>query len=172
MSIRIKDECMPPTERCDGGARSGAPRLRQADGPLGDCSFFSSLDDRELECLFEAAETLRIETGETVFRRGDPGDTALLVLAGSVAVEADRSSGDSVVVSVLEPGELVGEMAVLDGTTRSATVTALEPCELLAIPQSEILALLVNHPGMAIRMLGMLTARLRRLTDLVGDAIA
>jgi CRP-like cAMP-binding protein len=139
---------------------------------LAECPILSNLEDGDLECLIEGADTLRIETGETVFRRGDPGDTVLLVRSGSVVVEAERASGESVVVNTIKPGEIFGEMAVIEGTTRSATVTALEPCELLAISQSEFLALLVNHPGLGIRVLGAVTERLRRLTELVGDRYA
>ena len=73
------------------------------------------------------------------------------------------------VMNDVETGELVGEMAVLEGTTRSATVTALEPCEVLVIPNSEFLALLINHPGLVVRMLGTVTERLRSLTEKVGE---
>jgi CRP-like cAMP-binding protein len=72
-------------------------------------------------------------------------------------------------VSVIKSGEIFGEIAVIEGATRSATVTAREPCDLLVMPQAEFLALLVKHPGMGIRMLGAAAARLRHLTDLVGE---
>ena len=136
---------------------------------LADCPILSNLAGSDVECLLEGAKTLRFETGETVFRRGDPGDSVLLVRSGSVVVEVQCAAGGSVVVNVVKPGEIFGEMAVLAGTTRSATVTALEGCELLAISQSEFLALLVNHPGLGIRVLGAVSERLRRLTDLVGE---
>jgi CRP-like cAMP-binding protein len=154
MSAEIATRCVPQAE---------------PGSLLANCPVLSNLEDRDLECLLEGAEVLRVETGETVFRRGDPGDTVLLVRAGSVVVEADRRGGGSVVVNVIEPGEIFGEMAVIDGTTRSATVTACEPCELLVIPQPEFLALLVNHPGLGIRMLGAVAKRLRCLTDRAGD---
>jgi len=154
MSTEITTRCFPPAEPY---------RL------LAECPILSNLEDNDLECLIEGADTLLIETGETVFRRGDPGDTVLLVRSGSVVVEAESAGGESVVVNTIKPGEIFGEMAVIEGTTRSATVTALESCELLAISQSEFLALLVNHPGLGIRVLGAVSERLRRLTELVGD---
>jgi CRP-like cAMP-binding protein len=136
---------------------------------LADCPILSNLVGSDVECLLEGAKSLRFETGEAVFRRGDPGDSVFLVRSGSVVVQALCAGGGSVVVNVVKPGEIFGEMAVLAGTTRSATVTALEACELLAISQSEFLALLVNHPGLGIRVLGAVSERLRRLTDLVGE---
>ena len=153
MSTQITMKCTPPAE---------PGRL------LADCPILSNLGDWDLECLLMKAKTLRIEKGETIFRRGDPGDTVLVVRTGSAVVEANRAVGESVVVNIIKPGEILGEMAVIEGTTRSATVTALEPCELLEIPQSEFLALLVNHPGLAIQVLGAVTERLRRVTDCVG----
>jgi CRP-like cAMP-binding protein len=143
------------------------PGLAQTNEAIADHPFFAGIDDLEIEFVTDVAETAHFEPDETLFRRGDPGDSVMLVLSGRVRVESHRSSGELLVMNVIEPGELVGEMAVLEGTTRSATVTALEPCEVLVIPHSEFLALLVNHPGLIVRMLGTATDRLRNLTDRV-----
>jgi CRP-like cAMP-binding protein len=131
---------------------------------------FSGIDELEIECLLGDAKTRRFEAGEALFHRGDPGDSVLLVRSGRVAVECHHATGEPVVMNVLEAGELLGEMAVLEGTTRSATVTALEASDVLVIPHSEFLGLLVNHPGLAVRMLGTLTARLRSLSDRMSAA--
>jgi CRP/FNR family cyclic AMP-dependent transcriptional regulator len=137
---------------------------------LRDHPLFSGIDEREIECLLGSAETRRFDAGELLFRRGDPGDSVLLVLSGRVSVETRLANGETVVMNVLEAGELVGEMAVLEGTTRSADITALEPCEALIIPNGEFLGLLVGHPGLAVRMLGTLTERLRSLSERLGAA--
>jgi CRP/FNR family cyclic AMP-dependent transcriptional regulator len=149
--------------------RNHSMALGRAARAIVDHPFFAGMDELEIDCLIGAAEILRFEAGETLFHRGDPGDSVLLVLSGRAAAEFQRSSRELVVMNVVEPGELVGEMAVLEGTTRSASVTALEPCEVLAIPQVDFLALLVNHPGVAIRMLGTVSERLRSLTEKVSE---
>jgi CRP-like cAMP-binding protein len=89
-----------------------------------------------------------------------------------VGVEAEGSGGRAVRLNLVKPGEIVGEIAALRGCDRSATVRALESCELLAIPQSEFLALLVGHPALAIQTLGSVIERLRTLSEAVGAANA
>jgi len=159
----------PQPNRYAAAALASERLSRPTTEALEDQPFFAGIDALEIESLIGVVETQRFDTGETLFHRGDPGDSVLLVRAGRVAVESHGPTGEALVMNVLEAGELVGEMAVLEGTTRSATVTALEPCEVLVIPNSEFLALIVNHPGLAIRMLGTLTERLRSLTERVSD---
>jgi len=167
MTTHPTTRSVPSSHHRDARALSNQPTRGRAAATIADQPFFAGLDDVEIASLIGDAETLRFEPDETLFVCGDPGDSVLLVLSGRVAVESHRSNGERVTVNVVESGELVGEMAVLEGTTRSASVTALEPCEVLVIPHEEFLALLVNHPGFAIRILGTVTARLRGLTGKV-----
>jgi CRP/FNR family cyclic AMP-dependent transcriptional regulator len=169
MTIEATTPFNPQSHCRDARVLSKLTGLGQTGGAIADHPFFASIDDLEIEFVTDAAETMQFEAGETLFRRGDPGDSVMLVLSGRVAAESHRSGGELLVMNVVETGELVGEMAVLEGTTRSATVTALEPCEVLVIPSSEFLALLVNHPGLVVRMLGTVTERLRSLTEKVGE---
>jgi hypothetical protein len=158
--------CGPPirhsSERCEA-------RLREQ---LAASPVFSNLEEPELDGLLEAADIVRAGPGEVVFRRGDPGDHVLFILSGSVAAETETSAGRPVRLNQLKPGEIIGEMAVLRDTRRSATVRALETCEFLVIPQSEFLALLVGHPALAIQTLGSVIDRLGSLTTVVGTASA
>lgn len=130
---------------------------------------FSNLAAPDLDWVLEGADTLRFGSGETVLRRGDPSDHVLIVLTGSLVVETGNSGAGPVAMNRLEPGELVGELGVLRDVPRTATVKALEPCELLRIPQSAFLALLIAHPALAIRLLGVVTDRLRHLTDRIEE---
>jgi CRP/FNR family cyclic AMP-dependent transcriptional regulator len=167
MTIEPTTRSRPPSHCRDAHALSRRTGIGQAAGAITDHPFFANIDDLEVELVTGAADSLHFETSETLFRRGDPGDSVLLMLSGRAAVQSHRSSGEPIVMNIVEQGELLGEMAVLEGAPRSATVTALEPCEVLAIPNSDFLALLVNHPGLAIRMLGSMSDRLRRLTERV-----
>jgi len=159
----------PHPSRFTTAAHASEPLLRPTSGALEDQPFFAGIDALEIESLIGVVQTQQFETGETLFRRGDLGDSVLLVRTGRVVVESHGPSGEALVMNVLESGELIGEMAVLEGTTRSATVTALEPCEVLVIPHSEFLALIVHHPGLVIRLLGAMTERLRSLTERVSE---
>jgi len=170
MLIEATARRVPSAERFHVGPRFAADTAAKPRKQPADCAVFSDLEAPDLECLMAGSETLQFEAGETVFRRGDRGDSVLFIRSGSVVVEVEHSDQGLIPVNVILSGEIFGEIAVIEGTERSATVTARERCELLVIPQAEFLALLVNHPGMGIRMLGAAARRLRHLTDLVAES--
>lgn len=105
--------------------------------------------------------TERYRSGETIFRAGDPADTVYVVETGQVGVFAGRS-GDGHPVAVLWPGEFFGEMAIVDGRPRSATVRALSECQLITLNRRQIVSR-VNAADPALRLLiQVLVDRLRR----------
>jgi CRP-like cAMP-binding protein len=169
MSIEATTNRAPSAEHFHAGPRVVAGTTASSRKRLSDCAVFSDLETSDLEHLMARADTRRFEAGETIFRSGDDGDSVLFIRSGSVVVEAERSNHALVPLNAIPSGEIFGEIAVIEGTTRSATVTAYEDCELIVIPQAEFLALLVKHPGMGIRVLGAVARRLRHLTDIVGD---
>jgi len=169
MTIEATAKRVPSAERFHVGLNFAADTASSSRKQLADCPVFSDLETPDLERLMAGSETLAFEAAETVFRRGDPGDSVFFIRSGSVVVEAEHSDQSLIPVNAIPSGEIFGEIAVIEGTERSATVTARERCELLVIPQADFLALLVNHPGMGIRMLGAAARRLRHLTDLVGE---
>jgi len=156
------------TPRVDG-VRSSPQLAAQQRALLAGSEVFSNLADDDLDFLIERSEMLQLGRGATVFQSGDPGDHVLVILNGRVAVQTENLQGGPVVVNVLETGEIFGEMAVLGDTPRTATVTAIEGCELLAIHRAEFLPLILGHPGVGIRVLGMVMERLKRLTEVVAE---
>lgn len=133
---------------------------------------FEHLEDEELDRIGEVARARHAAAGETLLRQGDPGRQVLFVLTGRVEVEMRSPQGRSVRVNSMGPGEIFGELAVIDGGARSATVTAIEPSELLSIDQAEFLPLLVQHPALTLQILGAVVSRLRRLTEMVSELSA
>ncbi len=127
---------------------------------------FSHLAADERDWLLEAGHVQRLETGETVFDYGDPASHVFCVLTGCVEIE---TSGSGVVLNRLGPGEMFGEIGVIEGRSRTATVRAAETCALLAIDQSDFLGLLVSNPGIGFRLVATLARRLSHLTDFVGN---
>lgn len=95
--------------------------------------------------------------GGPVASGGDGG------IEGRVKVVLATPQGDEAVLSLIGPGEFLGEMALLDGLPRSATVEALEPTETLVLHRDDCRAFLFSHPTSAARMLAVLAARIRRL---------
>ena len=131
-------------------------------------SVISGLVDPDLDWILDGAETLQFDSNDVVLKRGTPSNHVLIVLRGLLVVETEHSRSGTIAMGRIEPGDLLGEIGVLQDAPRTATVKVLEPSELLKIPQPDFLALLVAHPALAIRVLGVVTDRLSRLTDRIG----
>jgi CRP-like cAMP-binding protein len=93
------------------------------------------------------------------------------VVEGALKEVPTSEEGDDVVLNLLGPGEVIGEVAVFCGAERSATVAALTPCELLVVDRRDLLALLRSHPDAALALLAVLAQRVRNLSELVEDTL-
>jgi CRP/FNR family transcriptional regulator, cyclic AMP receptor protein len=88
-----------------------------------------SLVPREVwQALLSGGTVRRYESGEVLMRQGDPGSYVLILTTGHVKVTRVDPDGNELLLAIRGPGEVIGEMAVLDGTSRLATITALAPC--------------------------------------------
>jgi CRP/FNR family transcriptional regulator, cyclic AMP receptor protein len=136
-------------------------------------SFRDALAPAQLAALQALGGRRRYRAGTTLFHERDPGDAVLLVLRGRVKISVPTASGREALLDVREPGELIGEMAALGGVARSATVTAVEPVEVLAVAQDAFMAYLDHTPGVAVVLLRMLARRLveadRKLVEFVAQ---
>jgi CRP/FNR family cyclic AMP-dependent transcriptional regulator len=99
--------------------------------------------------------------GQAICHAGQVADRVLILLAGRVKVVAPSASGREIVLAFHGPGELVGELAALDGGVRSASVVALEPVDVLALAPEEFRAFLDLHPAGALALVRTLGSRLR-----------
>ena len=106
-----------------------------------------------------------IPTDTRVFHEGDPGDACYIVNRGSCRVIRQHSDGRVITLATLGPGAIFGELAMLDGERRSASVEAAENTELLALPATDMRALIREHPGMAEKLIVALTRRLREANE-------
>src|SRR5580692_9434304 len=88
--------------------------------------------------------------GAIIFSQGDPGDALYGVVTGKVRISASAPSGREMFLNIMEPGDTFGEIALLDGNPRTATASAMAPCELLVIMRDPFLALLQREHGLAI----------------------
>ena len=103
----------------------------------------------------------RYRRGETLFREGDLSDCVMAVLEGRVKVSVLTPSGREIVLSTKEPGDLVGELAAVDGRRRSATATALDDIAVTVLSTAAFEALLDAEPARARQLLHVLVAQLR-----------
>jgi CRP/FNR family transcriptional regulator/CRP/FNR family cyclic AMP-dependent transcriptional regulator len=127
------------------------------------------LTDEDLGHIVGLAHRRTFRRGEVVFHQGDAGDALHIVETGRLKVIVYGESGSETVLSILGPGESFGELALIDGEPRSATVQALEPAQTVSVRRDEFLALLRTHPETNERLLVALVAKIRQLTDTVSD---
>jgi CRP-like cAMP-binding protein len=113
-----------------------------------------------------AGRRRRFSAGETVFHEGDPADTFHLLLSGLVAVRVTTPHGEQAVLTVLAPGQAFGELALLaeDGR-RTATVSALEPAETVALNRMEFNRLRARNPSVDSLLLSAMSSQIARLSE-------
>ncbi len=120
-----------------------------------------------------AAKTrgVHIDAREVLFSKGDPGDRLFLVASGLIRIGVLSAEGREVTYGMIRPGEMFGEIAVLDGGPRTADATAMETSELLALNRKDLLDFLGLHPAQALHLLAVLCERVRRADDLLEDIV-
>lgn len=133
---------------------------------------FGKLDERELDGLLGAARSRSVQAGRELFHKGDRGSQVFVILSGRLKVMTTSAEGDDVVFGLMDPGEVFGELGLLlEEGTRTATIVAVDPCELLVIDRREFLPFLRAHPDAAIKLLEALAERLRRISEFVEDTL-
>lgn len=122
---------------------------------------FSDLDQGELEHFSRVAVPRSFPAGTRVFHEGDRSDACYIVRSGTFRVTREHSDGRAITLASLGPGDIFGELAMLDGEVRSASVEALTDGELLALPGGEVRALLARNPDITVKLVAALVRRLR-----------
>lgn len=125
---------------------------------------FRTAGDDTLERLLRIARREYVAEGTVLFRQGEQGEDMVLLLAGSLRVTVTTGHHE-MCLAIAQPGEVLGEMALIDGSPRSATVTAEEPCDLLVLDRPAFLSLLREAPDIALFVLRSLTTRLREAVE-------
>jgi len=123
-------------------------------------AIFQDLDRRSLEAIANAAVEQDYAAGQEIVRQGDTGVGAFIIKKGRVEIVQDRP-GHQHKFGELKPGEVFGEMALLDEFPRSATCRALEPTTCLGIQRWHFRGILESHPQIALALLPVLTKRIR-----------
>jgi CRP/FNR family cyclic AMP-dependent transcriptional regulator len=131
-----------------------------------------ALSDDGRRALLARCPRRRFSKGEVVFHQGDSGDSLHLLAAGTAAVRVSTPMGEIVTLDILRSGEVFGEQALIaDGSVRSATVVALEPCETMSLTRVVFEGLLAEHPGVALILVQVLEARLRATSQNLLEAL-
>lgn len=142
---------------------------REARQLLSNCFLFRGLEAEERKAIVNRARTRTFKAGETIFTIGSPGDRMMAVLSGNIRISVPAQGGREIVLAILHPGEVFGELAVLDGRERSADAVADTSCTLAILDRQEILTFLEHHPAAWLKLVAMLCDRLRRADELLAD---
>jgi signal transduction histidine kinase len=127
---------------------------------------FRELNPEDLQALRLITQERKFTSGAEVFREGSPGDGVYFVKSGLVEISGFAGSDVRRVLSQLAPGEIFGEMAVIEDRPRSATATVLQPTEVYFIPRDEMLSLIRRSPVLAFSLLQQISNRLREFNQL------
>ncbi|MFZ5518309.1 MAG: Crp/Fnr family transcriptional regulator [Candidatus Zhuqueibacterota bacterium] len=123
---------------------------------------FSQLNDDELEKIRMLCVTQHYEKDRIILIEEESGNTLFIIQKGRVKVSRMSDDGREVILSILERGEFFGELSLIDGKARSASVTAIEDSEVLMLRRGDFMGLLEEHPQIAISLLKELAGRIRK----------
>lgn len=157
--------------RCDA---PGTAVKRDAGGALSvalrQIPWFTNFSQSDLEDVEAIGRRRTLRENDYLFREGETGDSACLILSGFVAVLRRIAEGEEILLAELGPGEVIGELAIIDGGARSADVRALGTTELFVIPRADFLVLAAKSPCMLKDLLAGLSHKLRQANDQYYDA--
>lgn len=125
----------------------------------------------ELAALVARARHHHLADGELVFRRDDDGDAVFVVLEGRVKISALSVDGAEVILNVIEPGEVFGEMSLLDGEPRCADAIAAAPTAVVVIERSDFVDVLARHPDASRELMALLCRRIRQTSTFAESAV-
>ena len=134
---------------------------------LAEVPLFQLLDDEERAALASHLDVVKFPVGHVVFNYGEPGDAMYIVRAGKAELSFKNDTGEKIVLETCERGDFFGELAFLDGGTRSATVLVTEALEALLMDRGDLEVFLKRHPHAAVDLLTALGKRLRNTSDIL-----
>lgn len=131
---------------------------------------FQGLSEASIDAIGNLASRQKFVKGSMVFSQGDDGDALYGIASGQVRISTSDDKGREVFLNMLGPGETFGEIALLDGLTRTATATTTMASTLIVIPRAQFLSNLERDPGLSVHLMKLLCSRLRWVSDLVEES--
>src|ERR1700758_1928630 len=132
---------------------------------------FGQLAPDQIEHLCSYAQTRRVNRGATIFKKGDPGNSLFAIVAGTVKIDVPSAGGRDAVFNLVQEGEILGEIALLDGQPRTADATAMTDCLLIVIDRRDFVPFVTARPEIAMKLIEVLCARLRHASQQIEDVM-
>ena len=133
--------------------------------------FFAGFNRPIIDRLVSHAVTRRVKKGTILFRKGDPGSSLYAVCAGLVRISVPSVQGQDAIFNLVPPGDLFGEIALLDGGARTADAVVIENSELMVIERRDFVPLVREYPDVAMKLIEIVCTRLRRTSEQVEDIV-
>ena len=147
------------------------PTLDEKRGILERHFLLGKLSRCEIDRLLSYARVERYAAGREIFAKGSPGQSMMAVLHGSVKISSLSPDGKEIVLNIINPGEIFGEIAMLDGEERTGIATAMIDCELLVLNRRDFMPILEKHAEICMILLRILCRRLRQTSEQVEDVL-
>jgi CRP/FNR family cyclic AMP-dependent transcriptional regulator len=155
----------------DGKAAASRPVASSKLSVLRKHPYFADLEPEAFDQLCRYAKHTTLKRGATIFSKGDPGNSLVAVISGTVKISISSPDGRNAILNLIGAGEIFGEIALLDGQPRSADCTANTNCELFIIDRREFIPFVRSQPTLAMKFIELLCARLRWTSDQVEQVI-
>jgi CRP/FNR family transcriptional regulator, cyclic AMP receptor protein len=136
---------------------------------LGECFLFRDLGAEARNALFALVRIRAYSAGESIFDMGSAGDNIMAVLSGSVRISVPSPGGKEIVLAMLQPGEVFGEIALLDGRERTADASAMTTCHLAILERRYVLAFFNRNPEIWPKLVDVLCGRLRNADQHIAE---
>jgi uncharacterized membrane protein len=134
---------------------------------LAEVPFFHLLDEHERDVLAAQLEATSLPAGTLLWEYGDPGGVMYVVRTGCVELFTRDDTGERIVLESVGPGEVFGELSLLDGGSRTASAVVIEDLEALEVDRDDLDQFLRLQPGAALDLLGAMGKRMRRSVELL-----
>ncbi|MGH6848515.1 MAG: Crp/Fnr family transcriptional regulator [Methylocella sp.] len=138
---------------------------------LGLNPLFSGLSAESINKIAALCHTQYLAAGEILFLKGDSGDALFGIRRGQIRIETGSADGGRLTMNVLGAGDVFGEIAVLDGQTRTADAMAGEASELFVVRRNDFLSYLESEPRVAVKLIALLCQRIRWASDRFEESV-
>lgn len=138
---------------------------------LQESQIFNNVDADDLKALIDIMEKREYPAGTVMMRRGELGDSMVEIIEGHIRIFTEDSAGNEVTLVVRGPGEVVGELSLIDDQPRSASVAAETDLKVLELKRTAFLEFLADRPKVGMQMMLTLTGRIRYTTDYLQQVV-
>ena len=139
---------------------------------LATIKMFELLNEDDRVALAKVIDELNVPQGHTLFQAGDPGDSLFIVQAGEIELFIKDTAGQKIILTTAGPGDMFGELAMLDSGPRTATALALNDSEVLVLDRDDLILLFQRRPDAALHMLAALSGLTRKADELLRTRVS